>query len=95
MGCFGTLTTTTSFFDNNNNKIGSICIFLVHSWVFDLSLVSYSTIPKNISYGEHEEQLQRPGQQPQQPSQLTIRAAHRQPEPADAGSAANSLASAA
>jgi hypothetical protein len=36
-----------------------------YSWVFDPSMESHSISPKNLSDDEHEEQLQRLGQQHQ------------------------------
>jgi hypothetical protein len=60
------------------------------SWVFDTSIVSHSISPKNLSDGEHGEQQQWSGQQPQQLGQLAVWVAHRHPEPDDAGSAAKS-----
>jgi hypothetical protein len=43
-----------------------------YNWVFDPILVSHSISPKNLLDGEHEQQLQWPGQQPQQLGQLVV-----------------------
>jgi hypothetical protein len=53
-------------------KLAASAFSCAHSWVFDPSLVSHSISPKNLSDGEHEEQQQRLGQQPQQSGQLTV-----------------------
>jgi hypothetical protein len=51
---------------NNNNKIVASTFSYAYSWVFDRSLVSHSTFPKNLLAGEHEEQQHSSGHQPQQ-----------------------------
>jgi hypothetical protein len=79
MGCFGTLSMTA--------------FSRAYSWLFDPSIVSHSISHIILSDHEHEEQQQRLGQQHQQPGQPPNRIAHCQPEPADAGSAANSSTS--
>jgi hypothetical protein len=66
-----------------------------YSWLFDPSIVSHFISPTILSDHEHEEQQQRLGQQHQQPGQPPNRTAHCQPEPANAGSAANSSTSTA
>jgi hypothetical protein len=53
-------------------KLAASVFSYAYSWVFDPSLVSHSISPKNLSDGEHKEQQQRSGQQPQQPSQLIV-----------------------
>jgi hypothetical protein len=43
-------------------KLAASAFFSAYSWVFNPSLVSHSISPKDLSNGEHEEQLQWPGQ---------------------------------
>jgi hypothetical protein len=53
-------------------KLAASAFSCAYSWVFDPSLVSDSISPKNLQDGEHKEQQQWPGMQPQQPGQLTV-----------------------
>jgi hypothetical protein len=53
-------------------KLAASAFSCAYTWVFDPSLVSHSISPKNLSDGEHEEQQQLSGQQPQQLGQLIV-----------------------